>query len=352
MAGILETYLQDIRIKFPNALDKDEWRAKRYGLLNTAIEHNASPFSILTPDLVEKAKISQGRVIDVPVMKKGALSVSNVRSCTIGSFENESEMVNLTWATMVVDISMVRAQYAKNEIAYTADLSRKLILVKEAMLNQIESAIYTKLDTEKSTVFNSTLVGAGNKYDLVGDAIQVPKADQSLFFNDVETIQNADDFYGENYITASTNMMSSVNHFINQGGGNDVNLNYQFADKAFRFSNAVTNGAGVVATGFIMPLGTLGLLTRVDVDAMTNSKANDGTEWGTIRIDGIPFDIGYMYKSFCSDQSALNGTGLEHLKATMVEKWQFSVDYALMTPYNSDSASLSSAIKKVEFLNV
>jgi hypothetical protein len=100
-----------------------------------------------------------------------------------------------------------------------------------------------------------------------------------------------------------------------------------------------------------MPIGTLGLLTRVDVDAQLQNKATDGTEWGTIQIDGIPFEIGYMYKSQCSDQSALNGTGLEHLKATMVEKWQFSVDYALVTPYNSDPATLSSAIKKVEFLD-
>jgi hypothetical protein len=352
MAGLLETYLQDIRIKYPNALDRDEWRIKRYGLLNSALEQNASPFSILTPDLKEQAMTSQGRVIDIPVLKKGSLTVSNVRSCTIGNYENESEMLNVTWSTLVVDISMVKAQYAKNEVSYVTDLSKKLLLVKEAFLGQIEDAINTKLDAEKSAVFNSTLVGTGNKYALVGDAIQVPKAEQNLFYNDVEAIQNADDFYGENYVVASTNMMPSVNHYINQGAGNNTNLNYQFADKSFRFSNAVVNGAGVTATGYIMPIGTLGMLTRVDVDAMMNHKATDGTEWGTIAVDGIPFEVGYRYKSECSDQSLLNGAGLSHLKATMVEHWQFSVDFALVTPYNSDAVNNSSAIKKVEFLNV
>jgi len=351
MAGLLETYLQDIRIQFPNALDRDEWRIKRYGLLNSAIEQNNSPFSIITPELRDKALASQGRVIDIPVMKKGALTVSNVRSCTIGSFENESAMVNLTWTTLKVDISMVKAQYAKNEVSYTADLSRKLLLVKEAILGQIESAIYTKLDAEKSVVTHSTLVGSGAKYAFTGHAIQVPLAKQELFLNDVEPIQNADDFYGDNYIVASVNMMSNVNHYINQGAGNDKNLNYQFAGKSFRFSNNVTNASGVVSTSFIMPIGTLGFLTRVDIDAQLNNKATDGTEWGTIRVDGIPFDLGYIYKSTCSDQSALNGTGLEHLKATMVEKWSFSVDFALVTPYNSDNTTLAGAIKKVEFLN-
>lgn len=352
MAGLLETYLQDIRIKYPNALDRDEWRIKRYGLLNSALEQNDSPFSIITPDLREQALISQGRTIDVPVLKKGALTVKNVRSCTIDSYENESAMLNVTWSTLVVDISMVKAQYAKNEVNYVTDLSKKLLLVKEAILGEIEESINTKLDAEKSAVFNSTLVGVGGKYALAGNAIQVPAADQNLFYNDVEAIQNADDFYGENYIVASTNMMPSVNHYINQGAGNNTNLNYQFADKSFRFSNAVVNGSGVLATGYIMPIGTLGMLTRVDIDAMMNHRATDGTEWGTIAVDGIPFEVGYKYKSECSDQSLLNGSGLGHLTSTMVEHWQFSVDYALVTPYNSDEVNNSSAIKKVEFLTV
>jgi hypothetical protein len=352
MAGLLETYLQDIRIAYPNALDKAEWRVKRYGLVNSALEQNASPMSIISPELREKALTSRGRVIDIPVMKKGSLTVSNVRSCTLGSYENESAMVNLTWATMVVNISMVKSQYAKNEVSYMQDLSKKLILVKEAMLGQLESAIYTKLDADKTTVVSSTLVGTGKKYPFTGNAIQVSQAQQSLFFNDVEPIQNAGDFYGENYVVANTNMMSNVNHYINQGAGNDTNLNYQFADKTFRFSNAVTNGSGVISTGFIMPIGSLGLLTRNAPDEILGNKTTDGTEFGTIMIDGIPFEVGYMYKSTCSDKSALNGSGLEHLQATMVEQWSFAVDYALITPYNSDASTKEGTIKKVEFLAV
>lgn len=348
MAGLLATYLQDLRVMYPNALDVQEWRTIRYGLVNSAIEQNASPMSIITPDMREKAMASQGRVLNVPVFKKGALTISNVRSCNLPVYENETALVNVTWATLQTGFSMVTAQYNKNEVSYLNDLQKKLILLKESILAAIESSINTKLDAEKSTVFNSTI--ATSKYTPVGDALQVLAVDQPLFFNDVDAIQEADDIYSESYVLASTNLNPSVTKYINQGSGNSTNLTFQFAGKTYRFSNNVTNGAGVLATGYIMPVGSLGMLTRVDIDAKMNNKSSDGTEWGTVNIPGIPFEIGYQYKSTCSDQNALNGTGQEHLTATLIEKWSFSVDFALLTPYNSDPATIAGVIKKFEFL--
>lgn len=40
-------------------------------------------------------------------MKLGSLTVKNQRSCTIGDYENESGMVDVTWATLVTDFSMM-----------------------------------------------------------------------------------------------------------------------------------------------------------------------------------------------------------------------------------------------------
>lgn len=351
MAGLLETYLQDIRVNYPNLLDRDEWRTIRFGLVNSAVEQTNSPLSVITEDFKTKAMASEGRVLGIPVMKKGALLVKNVRSCSISSYENESDMVELVWSTLVVDITMVKAQYAKNEVSYLSDLAKKLVLVKEALLSEIEGAIYTRLDTDKSGIYSSTLVGVGAKHELVADTADVALANHNLFFNDVEAIQQADDFYGENYIIGSTNLMPFVNHYVNQGSGNNTNLNYQFAGKSFSFSNSVVDGANKLATGFIMPFGSLGVLTRIDRDSIMGNVSSDGTEWGITRVDGIPFDLGYRYKSTCSDQSALNGTGMEHLEATMLEQWTFSVDYALVTPYNSDPATRAGSIRKFQLHN-
>lgn len=56
MAGLVETYLQDIGVAFPNNLDRDEWRFTRYEKLLTATkEQTVHPMSIISPDLREKA---------------------------------------------------------------------------------------------------------------------------------------------------------------------------------------------------------------------------------------------------------------------------------------------------------
>lgn len=348
MAGLVETYLQDIRIQFPNNLDRDEWRFTRYGILTAAKEQTVHPLSIITEDLRQKAMESEGRSLEIPVMKKGNLTIKNQRSCTIGDYENESAMVEVTWATLVTDFSMMKAQHHKNEVSYLQDFNKKMLLVQNLFANAIENAIYTKLDTDKSGVYNSTLVGAGLKYELVANTMQVEAVQQEYFFNDVDVIMNQDNFWSPDWLVlGSTPLMSPVRHYLNQGASNDERLDYQFGPYAFRFSNQVVDGAGKKATGFIMPYGSIGLLTRVNIDAKMGNKASDGTHWETAFLDTLGMEVGVMYKSKCDDKS--NISGLEHLEATMVENFQFSIDFALLTPYNSDSTTIAGAIKKFEF---
>lgn len=352
MAGLLETYLQDIRGLYPNGFDRNEWRFTKSGLLTAVKEMSESPMSIITEDIKEKALKSEGRALKVPVIKQGELTVTNQRTCAIGNFENESALVTVNWATMVVNISMVKSQYAKNEITYLQDLNKKLMLVKEAFTKTMEQAIFARLELAKATAaqYNSSLVGVGNKYPFVGDAMQVSVADQPTFFNDLEVILNEDDFHAELFhVLGSTTLSSYVRHWANQGGGNYENLSYQFGGYSFRYSNRVVNGATVRATGYAMPDGSIGMLTRVNIDATLGNKTTDGTQWETAFIDGFPYEVGVMYKSTCADKSALNGTGLEHLTATMVEQWQFSLDFGLVTPYQSDPAR-AQPIKKFEFI--
>ena len=73
MAGLVETYLQDIRVAFPNNLDRDEWRFTRYGLLTATKEQTVHPMSIISPDLREKALESEGRALQIPVIKLGSI---------------------------------------------------------------------------------------------------------------------------------------------------------------------------------------------------------------------------------------------------------------------------------------
>lgn len=345
--SLAATYLQDIRAQYPSNLDRDHLRQTRHGLLTAVLAMTDAPGSIVSKDLKENAKTSQGLNLDIPVYRKGSVTIKAVRSCNIDCGQSGSDMVRVVWKTAVVDMCMVPSQYEKNEIGYTADLAQKIKERVEALKSFIEVDIDSALDTAKNQVYNSSLVT--EKYAPVGNSLQVSDTQRPLFFNDVDTINFSDDFYDEDvYIVASPSMMSDVRQYLNQGDCDK--LAWQFNGKNFTFSNRLTNGAGVSSTGYFMPNGTIGLLTRVDVDARMRAKTTSGTEWFEDTLPGLPFTVGIQYKSDCSDQSTLEAAGLEHLKATKIEHWQVSFDYAIVLPYNPDLATESGAIRKFEFL--
>lgn len=347
--SLASTYLQDIRAKYPSNLDRDELRITQTGLLFAVMAMTSSASSIVSPDLIAQAEASQGRNLDVPVMTKGNITISNVRSCTIGGGQSESDLVRVIWKTVVADILMVPSQYEKNEIKRQFDLNKKIRETVEAFMIEIENDLDVAFDANKSQVYGSTIVGS--KYTLTGDAIQVEPTETDFFFNDLDAINLADDFYESTMrIVANHTVMPIVSKYINQGDSNSANTAFQFAGKNFTFSNRITNGVGVLGTGYFMPDGSVGLLTRVDVDARMNHIAGDGTEWMEETLPGLPFPVGIQYKSKCDDQSALEVAGLSHLKATLVEHWQISFDYAIIVTFNSDITTKPSSIRKFEFV--
>lgn len=349
--SLLATRLQDLRVSHPSNLDRDELRVTQFGLLEAVRNMTNAPNSIVSADLKAKAVKSQGFAIDVPVVLKENVTVGNTRSCTITGTESDSALYSVVWQTVSTTVQMYPAQYANNEIGYVADLAQKLSVRSEAMLKAVEDSLDTQFDTAKNQVYASPIVGVSGSYALTGNALQVALAQQQFFFGDIDPINHEDDFYStEAYVIASPSMMSPISRYINQGGGNDANSSYQFAGKNFAFSNRVTNGAGKGSTAYFMPNGSLGLLTRVDVNAELGLKAADGTEWRKDTIPGIPFPVGVQFKSICADGSAVAGAATAHLKATVKELWEISFDYATIVPYNDDYTTKSSAIRKVEFL--
>lgn len=347
--SLINTYRQEIRTKLPDNLERDEWRFTRYGLLTTAQEMTKSADSIVSQDLKQKAIASQGTALKVPVYSLGEVVVGNARTCAIGDLDNTTELVTVNWVTLTADMSMKPAEYAKNEVGYLEDFNKKIKNIDNSLALAVEALVYAELEAKKSTVHNSSLVGVGNPYPLVGDALQVAAAQQDTFFNDLNVIMEEDDFYSNTYkIVGSTPLKSPVMHYINQGGGNNENLTYQFDGMDFRFTNHLPTTAGSIASGFAMTDGSIGILSRNGDDFINGRSTGDGTVWTTEFLPTLGMEVGVMEKSNCADLSGQ--AGLEHLTATALEKWQFSIDIAIITPYNSDPGTKAGVIKKFDFL--
>lgn len=346
--SIIKTRLQDIRVAYPNNLDRDELRATKNGLLNAVLEQTDSAGSVVAGDLKAKILGSEGRNIDVPVIKKGNIQIKNVRSCDVQGGRLSTDLVRVTFKTMVADIMMIPREYDTNQISYYDSLNEQLRVLAETFKREIEADLETTLDAKKTTVYNSSIVDSD--YSLTGGAIRVERAKEDFFMNNLEAINFADDFYDPTIkVIANHNLMPVVSRYVNQGSANSTNTAFQFAGKDFRFTNAIPNESGVLATGYFMPNGTVGLLTRVDGDAMRGSQATDGTIWDMDMIPELPFPVGIKFNSKCDDKSLIEATGFGHLTATLVEHWQISFDFAIVTPYHS-ATDVPTAIRKFEIV--
>lgn len=344
-----KTLLQKLRVAYPNGLDSFNNRTTQAGLLQAFLQSTNSPSSIISQDFREKASNSMGRILEVPVMKKGNVTLKNQRTCEVECTNGESDLLEITWKTLVADVCMKPAVHFVNQVSYEAELNRQITEVVEKFLVTIEEDITTALDLNVSQVYNSPIVN--NKYSLVGNAIQVPTALQDYFFGDIDAINYADD-YNQNMkkVIANHSLMPYVNQFMNQGLSNAENKAWQFANIDYSFSNRIVNGGSALATGYFMPNGAVGFLTRTDYDAKARHIATDGTRWFQDRLSGLPWNIGVKFNSKCDDITALQANGLNWASATMVEHWQFSFDYTIVMPYNEDIATRPNPIRKFEFV--
>lgn len=359
--ALTATILANIRANYPSFLDEYENRIKSTGLLTSVLEMQASPNSIVSQDVRNRAIDSQGRPIQIPVLQDGDVTLTTTRTCTVPSAENDSALVNVTWSTVVGNITMTPAQYGINSIGYEADLNMKIQRMVEKMNTTVESNLETQIDNAKSQVYGATslVAASGAKYPLVGGAIRVSSAQQELFFNDIDPINLADDFNTSIYkIVANYGTMPTIREWINQGPDNSNNRRFQFESNRnwssgaydFGFSNGISNGTGVRGTGYIIPDGAIGFLTRVDNDALNNRFTTTGSTYSVETLPGLQWPVGLRFKSDCADKSAIAGGATAHLTATVEEQWQFSFDYAVLTPYNSDLATRANPIRKFEYL--
>lgn len=347
--SLIKTKLLPVLANYDGTLDKFENRVTINGLLEAVIEQSNSNDSLITQELETAYTNTQARTIDIPVFKKGTVTIKNARTCDVECGESETDLYRVTTKTVVADICMVPSQYEENKIGYNQDLGKRIREMVEAFKNAIESDLEAAFDANKTQVYNSPIVG--DKYALVGSAIQVTPADVDFFFGDISAINFADDFSNPNVkIIANHTIMPTVERIVFQGAANAVNLQYQLSGKDFRFTNGITNGAGVKGTMYFMPNGSLGMMTRVAWESRNRVESTRGTKWDTTTLPGLPFAVGVKYDSECSDQSAIDANGLGKYSATLIEHWQFSFDFSIIEPYNSDPATKAGPIRKVEFV--
>lgn len=339
--SLIATRLQNWRIQNPE-LDRNMTRPCEYGALDFFIEQTDAPNSIISPNLRDRAFASIGNTVQVPVINyDGDVTVSNTRSCVIADAENTSALYTVVWKTYSVGFTMVPTLYMNNEISYDHDFARKMEKICRALATALDQDAVAALEAKKTQVFRDLL-----QYQATANVIDVPKQMATEILGDINPIMRANCYPETIHLIGNAGIDSLIRKLAEHGIYNDVNKRMEYDNKIIHYTNNVVNAEGKNGTAFAVVDGNVGVLTRVDREALRRASANFH-EWDVVRLPYIDLPVGSHYYTAVGDQSSIAGDASADMVCNVKEYFGFSVDVAYIVAYNSAPETVANPIIKI-----
>lgn len=340
--SLIATRLQNWRVENPE-FDRNMARPREYGALDFFIEQTNAANSIINPNLRDRAFESIGNTVQIPVINyDGDVTVQNVRSCVIGDDENTSALFTVNWVTLAVGFTMVPQLYRNNEISFEHDFARKMEKVCRALATAMDVQAIAALEANKTQVFQDQLY-----YTVTANSVQVPWNARMEFLSDMNAMMRANSYPEMLHVIGGAGLDSLVRKMAEHDIYNDVNKRLEYDNKVFHYTNNIVNEQGVFATGYVVADGNVGVLTRVDRESLSRTRANFH-EWDVVRLPFIDLPVGSHYYTAVGDQSGIAGDASADMTCAVKEYFGFSVDIAFLVAYNSAPESVANPIIKIE----
>ena len=343
--SLVNTLALEFRAQAPE-FDKNEFRVTRAGAFDTFKRQSDAGASWLSSDLIEKVRRSFGNTVKLPAINYKDVTIRSTRPLVIAADENTSALYTVTFSTLAYGFKMYPQQHFNNDTTYQQDFNKKYQAMIVKMMSTLEGLAVTKLDAEKTQVISDVTGGHTYASNVVSETAASLK--ESYILTDLDPMMMSNDYYGLTMdVVGNPGFHSIVRRMEGFSDANYEDRTLQFMNKSFHFSNGISNGAGKAATGFAVADGTLGVVTRVEPDSLSNTRLADGHEWGTVQVPGLDLTFGTYYYEKAVDASGLHA-GTTGLTRTYEQAFDFAIDIAFLTPYNSDAATIATPIIKFD----
>ena len=318
-------------------MDKYEEKIAGVGALKTFLGDK-----LLNPAIgkIKSAVKNPNQGIKFPVIKKDLPTITNVRTVSISANEGVSEFYSITSSTIVANIEYIPAAHAGNEISLEDVIRRKLDQADIAMTRQAETLAVAALEAAKNQVDGS----AGVPYPFIANTYLTQNDIKDDLLHTVESIFVKNDITLDNGLNAvgGVEMMPYVRKLQQSGIANAENKALSLAGIDIEISNEVAPGSGNQMAMFLMPKGTLGLVSFIENDAETRENLGNVEYYKTF-LPKLGLEVGVYETKGANDASASEGVGFEHVAKYSL---QLAVDIFFVVPYNSAVASISAPINK------
>lgn len=336
--SLLNTRVQNLRVADPN-LSKYVTKPSMYGALDLFQRQTNQAGGIITTELQQRALSAVGTTVQIPVFDEESISIGSSRSVTIADSENTSQLYSVTFNLYTFGFTQVPAMFMNNEIGMQQDFNHKLLKYIHQLGRTLDSACITALSTAKNKVWNWS-----TGYDTTGNIFTAPATGGTRLLADLETANNANDFYGPFDLVVNPGMKSLFETIQTHGLYNDSDQTVQFQGKNIGFSNRISDATGDAGTGYMVNNGSVGLLFRAEREALLGTVMPDGHEWGrgVIPLLNIPCDT-YMYQS-AGDFNAIAGAATADMTRARKIHYAWAVEMATIVSYNSDTDTYAQPI--------
>ena len=342
--SLVATLAQNYRVAAPN-FDKFEFRITEAGAFNAFQQQTMGNASFVTPELEQRAMMSMGRSLKIPAINYKDVTIRTTRPITISADENTSAFYTVTWATYACGFLMYPAQHFNNDISYQMDFNKKFEAILVKMKAALDVAAVTALDTAKTQVIGSVVGGHTFASNVLSEVVTDRR--DSYILQDLKPTFRSNDY--EPYmldVVGNPGFESFMRRMEGFGTFNQEDKTLQYAGNRFGFSNNIANASGKHGTGYAIADGSLGLLTRVEPDAILRTQLGTSHEWDVIEMPGLGINVGtYTYDAVVDASSVASGA-TDHLTRTGAQAFDFAVDVAFVVAYNSDRSTIPGPIVK------
>ena len=343
--SLVATLVQNSRVR--SEFDRFELMIEQAGIYDTFRRQSEASGSIVNDALKKRAFVSMGRDVKVPVLNFKDVTIRTTRPLVIPADENASAFVTVTWTTLAYGFKMYPAQHFNNDISYQQDFDHKFKAMMRKLISTLEGLGSTALNAAKNQVAPELVGNTSFAADILSET-GITTLDNSYMIHDIVPALASLDFNDMGMdIVGNQSLRSIVARMEGYGTFNQEDKTLPFAGKNLHWSNQIANGAGINATGYAVPDGTVGLLKRVEPDSILGTSIGTSHEWGTADLPMIG-TVGTYYYEEAVNASAVAGAATAHLTRTTAQNFDFAFDIAFITPYNSAPSTIASPIMKFD----
>lgn len=337
--SLAATKILDMTLRNPE-FSSNEVRLRRHGALDFFIEQTNEPGGAVTQAMQAAARESIGSTLRVPVLKfDGTTQLLTQRSCTIPCSPSTSDFVTVQFNTLGFGICMNPDEYHNNYISYNQDYDFKYREGVNKLLQEMDSMCVTALDTYKTQVLRQNL-----GYTFTGNTVSASFNKRLDIMSDVNIMMDANGFDRRPlHIVGNSGVQKLYYDLRRLGPDNAINYREEYADKLFHFTENIQNDTNQFATFFAMEPGNVGLLYRFPRVALQGREAL-GRSWDIINLPIANIPATLQYYPQWQDLSAIDAD----MTCDLVEAFGFYVDFAIVTKYVSDPATLPTPDIKVQ----